>query len=140
MDLWDGYKAAKDRVVGGMIDRQVSNPVVLTGDIHYNLAGELKQNFDDPSSRTVGVEFVCTSITSGGNGNPDTGLPPGGSDPVNPHLRFSSYQRGYVSCEVTRSQWRADYKVIPYVDRPGAPVSTRASLVTLDGVPGLNVL
>ncbi|WP_188195209.1 alkaline phosphatase D family protein [Nonomuraea sp. SYSU D8015] len=140
MDLWDGYKAAKDRLITGMIDRRVSNPVVLTGDIHYNLAGELKANFDDPASRTVGVEFVCTSISSGGNGNPATGLPPGGSDPVNPHLRFSSYQRGYVSCEVTRTQWRSDFKVVPYVDRPGAPVSTRASLVTLDGVPGLQAL
>ncbi|SDJ41743.1 alkaline phosphatase D family protein [Nonomuraea jiangxiensis] len=140
MDLWDGYKAAKDRLINGMVERRVSNPVVLTGDIHYNLAGELKTNFDDPASPTVGVEFVGTSISSGGNGNPNTGLPPGGSDPANPHLRFSSYQRGYVSCEVTRSQWRADFKVVPYVDRPGAPVSTRASLLTLDGDPGLHAV
>lgn len=86
------------------------------------------------------MEFVCTSVSSGGNGNPTQGVPPGGTDPANPHLRFSSYQRGYVSCEVTRGQWRSDYKVVPYVDRPGAPVSTRASLVTLDGAPGLHVL
>ncbi len=140
MDLWDGYKAAKDRLIDGIVERRVRNPVVLTGDIHYNLAGELKQNFDDPSAPTVGVEFVGTSITSGGNGNPTTGIPPGGSDPVNPHIRFSSYQRGYVSCEVTRDQWRADYKVVPYVDQPGAPVETRASLVTLDGRPGLHAV
>ncbi|TDD44937.1 alkaline phosphatase [Nonomuraea terrae] len=140
MDLWDGYKAAKDRLLHGMIDREVSNPVVLTGDIHCNMAGDLKANFDDPSSRTVGVELVCTSISSGGNGNPNQGIPPGGADPLNPHLRFSSYQRGYVSCEVTRDRWRSDFKVVPYVDRPGAPITTRASLVTLDGAPGVNVL
>ncbi|MEV4066642.1 alkaline phosphatase D family protein [Nonomuraea dietziae] len=140
MDLWDGYKAAKDRVLTGMVERKVRNPVVLTGDIHYNLAGELKTDFDDPSAPAVGVEFVGTSISSGGNGNPATGLPPGGSDPANPHIRFSSYQRGYVSCSVTRSQWRSDFKVVPYVTRPGAPVSARASLVALDGVPGLHAL
>ncbi|MEU8356924.1 alkaline phosphatase D family protein [Nonomuraea sp. NPDC048882] len=140
MDLWDGYQAAKDRLLGGIADREVSNPVVLTGDIHYNLAGDLKRDFDDPAAPAIGVEFVCTSVSSGGNGNPTQGVPPGGTDPANPHLRFSSYQRGYVSCEVTRGQWRSDFKVVPYVDRPGAPVSTRASLVTLDGAPGLHVL
>jgi alkaline phosphatase D len=41
---------------------------VLTGDIHNNWAGDLKQNFDNPSSPTLGVEFVATSISSGGDG------------------------------------------------------------------------
>ncbi|WP_250562206.1 alkaline phosphatase D family protein [Sphaerisporangium fuscum] len=139
MDLWDGYEAARGRLLTGIAERRVANPVVLTGDIHYNLAGELRTNFDDPSSVPVGVEFVGTSVTSGGNGDPTGGVPAGGHDPANPHIRFSSYQRGYVSCEITGERWRADYKVVPYVDRPGAPVSTRASLVALDGVPGLGV-
>ncbi|MET7461352.1 alkaline phosphatase D family protein [Nonomuraea sp. NPDC005501] len=139
MDLWDGYKAAKDRVLNGIVERGVSNPVVLTGDIHYNLAGELKADFNDPASPTIGVELVCTSVTSGGNGSASTGVPAGGSDPVNPHIRFSGYQRGYVSCEVTPEAWRTDYRVVPYIDRPGAPVETKASFVTVDGRPGLNV-
>ncbi|GLW12059.1 alkaline phosphatase [Microtetraspora sp. NBRC 13810] len=138
MDLWDGYKAARDRIFTGIVDRKVRNPVVLTGDIHYNLAGELKADFDDPDSATIGIELVGTSISSGGNGNPATGLPPGGRDAVNPHIRFSSYTRGYVSCEVTPQQWRTDFRVVPYVDRPGAPVETKATFTTLDGHPGLN--
>ncbi|WP_424533305.1 alkaline phosphatase D family protein [Sphaerisporangium viridialbum] len=138
MDLWDGYKAAKDRVLTGIAQRRVSNPVVLAGDLHNNFAGELKADFNDPSSATLGVEFVGTSVTSGGNGNAATGLPAGGRDPVNQHIRFSSYQRGYVTCDITPGQWRTDFKVVPYVDRPDAPVSTRGSLVALDGVPGLN--
>jgi alkaline phosphatase D len=140
MDMWDGYGAAKERVINGMAERRVSNPVVLTGDFHNNVAGELKANFDDPASPTVGVEFVGTSISSGGNGSAAIGLPAGGSDPVNPHIRFSSYQRGYVACDITRTRWQADFKVVPYVDRVGAPVSTRGSLVALNGVPGLQVL
>ncbi|MCG5212294.1 alkaline phosphatase D family protein [Streptosporangium soli] len=139
MDLWDGYRAARDRVFQGITEREVRNPVVLTGDIHYNLAGELKANFDDPNSETIGIELVGTSISSGGNGNPATGLPPGGRDPVNPHIRFSSYTRGYVTCEVTPGQWRTDYRVVPYIDKPGAPVETKATFTTLDGRPGLNV-
>jgi alkaline phosphatase D len=49
-------------------DRRVPNPVVLTGDIHTNFVNDLKLNFDDSKSPTVGVEFVGTSISSGGNG------------------------------------------------------------------------
>lgn len=140
MDLWDGYRPARERVINGIVERKVSNPVVLTGDIHNNLAGELKTNFDDPSSPTVGVEFVGTSISSGGNGNATTGLPAGGSDPTNPHIRFSSYQRGYVACDITKARWQSDFKVVPYIDKVGAPLSTRGSLVALNGVPGLQAL
>jgi phosphodiesterase/alkaline phosphatase D-like protein len=39
--------------------------VVVTGDAHCSMVADLKQNFDDPDSRTVGVEFLGTSITSG---------------------------------------------------------------------------
>ena len=52
------------------------------------------------SPPTVGTEFVGTSITSGGDGQPMTA----GADgilPENPHVRFYNAQRGYVSCTVT---------------------------------------
>jgi alkaline phosphatase D len=32
---------------------------------------------------------------------------------------------------------RADFQVVPYVSRPGAPVQTRASFAVSDGQPGL---
>jgi alkaline phosphatase D len=38
---------------------------------------------------------------------------------------------------VTPERWQADYRVVPYVSRPGAPVSTRASFVVEAGRPGL---
>ncbi len=55
----------------------------------------------------------------------------------NPHIRFHNNQRGYVRCQVDRSRWRADFRVVPYVKRPGAPVSTRQSFVIEAGRPGL---
>ncbi len=55
----------------------------------------------------------------------------------NPHIKFFNGQRGYVRCTLTPEQWRADYRVVPYVSQPGAPVYTRASFVTLAGAPGL---
>jgi alkaline phosphatase D len=133
MDAWDGYVTTRDRVFEGLLERKTRNPVALAGDIHSNWAADLRTNFDDPSSARVGVEFVGTSISSGGNGEPGAGIPPRGSDRVNPHVRFANFQRGYLRCTVTPDQWRTDFHVVPYVDRPGAPLETRASFVVEDG-------
>ncbi|WP_279632541.1 hypothetical protein [Streptomyces sp. Tu 2975] len=40
---------------------------------------------------------------------------------------------------VEPERWTSDFRVLPYVTRPGAPVSTRASVVVEDGVPGVQV-
>ncbi len=48
---------------------------------------------------------------------------------ANPHIAFCNDQRGYLRCVVNRTQWRTDFRVVPYVARPGAPVATRASFV-----------
>ncbi len=54
----------------------------------------------------------------------------------NPHIRFYNNQRGYVRCECTPDRWQADYRVLGYVQREGAPVTTRASFVIENGVAG----
>ncbi|NYJ00093.1 alkaline phosphatase D [Nocardioides thalensis] len=138
MDPWDGYVANRERILGGARDRGVDNLVVITGDRHQNYASNLLLDYDDPSSPVVGSEFVGTSITSGGDG---ADMTPGGENllAANPHLKFFNSQRGYVRCKVTREEWRSDYRVIPYVTRPDAPVSTRATWVVENGVPGVQL-
>ena len=93
-------------------------------------------DYDDPGSETLGVEFVGTSITSGGDGA-DTS--PGNENvkAENPHIKFFNGQRGYVRCELSPETFRADYRVLPYVRQPGAPIYTRASFVVEAGNPGL---
>jgi alkaline phosphatase D len=137
MDAWDGYAASRDRITRGWIDAGVRNPVVLTGDVHAHWADDLKLDYADPTSRTVGTELVCSSITSGGDGTDVAG----GRHPWmpwNPHLRFYNNQRGYVRTTITPESMTADFRVVPFVTRPGAPVHTRATFVVEDGVPGLN--
>ena len=137
MDSWDGYAASRDRITRGWVDAGVRNPVVLTGDVHAHWADELKLDYADPTSRTVGTELVCSSITSTGDGVDVVG----GAHPWsawNPHLRFYNNQRGYVRTTITRDALTADFRVVPYVTRPGAPVHTRATFVIEDRVPGLN--
>ncbi len=137
MDGWDGYAASRDRILAGLAARDVPNPVVLTGDVHRHYANDLKADFADPASPTVGVELVCSSITSTGDGA-DTTPATDVQLAENPHIRFANSQRGYVTTRFTPGQLQADFKVLPYVRQPGAPVTTRASFVVEAGRPGLN--
>jgi len=138
MDGWDGYKASRDRILQGFESRDVRNPVVLTGDVHRHYANDLKADFDDPSSATVGVELVTTSITSNGDGF-DTTVATDNQLAENPHIRFANSQRGYVTTRFSKKQLQADFKVLPQgVRTAGSPAVTRASFVVEDGRPGLN--
>ena len=64
MDQWDGYVAARNRLIGFLDKAGVSNLITITGDIHSSWVHDLKRDFSRPESKTVGTEFVGTSITS----------------------------------------------------------------------------
>lgn len=136
MDAWDGYRASRQRVLAGAKSAGVENLMVLTGDVHVGYAFDIKDDFDDPSSRTLGTEIVATSIASGRDG---ADKPANWSTytQANPHLKFYNGRRGYVTVALGREAARADFKTVPYVTRQGAPLSTAASFVTQAGDQGL---
>jgi alkaline phosphatase D len=55
---------------------------------------------------------------------------------ANEHIKFYNSQRGYVTATVTPQLWTSEYKIVPFVTRPGAPLETRATFVVEDGRPG----
>ena len=132
LDSWAGHEAARRRLLARM--RGLENIVVLTGDEHQNYAGILT----DPSadSAPVGVEFVATSISSGGDGSDQRP----GSDRIlanNPQLKFINDQRGYATCEVGRDEWRTNFMVLDRVTTPGGTLSKRATFAVARGEPAL---
>ena len=135
MDKWDGYPLERSAMINRMADAETPNPVVLTGDIHSNWVTDLKRDFDDPSSETVATEFVCTSLSSGGDGQDMTA---GGERLLrrNPHLKFYNGQRGYVIANVTPDLWTSEFKVVPVVTEADGSLETRAKFVIEDGHPG----
>lgn len=136
MDVWSGYPAARDRLTHAVAQRDLRNVVVLTGDIHSSWANDILRDFTDHRSPVVMSEFVTTSITSGGDGAdawPQWAM----LAADNPWLKFHHARRGYVRCEVTPEQWRADYRALPYVSNPDAPIATVASFLTEHGTPGV---
>jgi alkaline phosphatase D len=132
VDKWDGAVAARDRLFAAVEAAKLTNLVVLTGDIHNNWAGELKQNFDDSSSATLGVEFVATSISSGGDGF-DTNDRSQALLAQDPHIKFFNNQRGYVRHAVTPDRWQADFRVLDRVSVGRGQMSTRKSFVVEHG-------
>lgn len=133
MDKWSGYEHERRALLRHLTDARVRNPVVITGDIHCNWANELGPDFETPDALPAAVEFVGTSITSGGDGGDHGKYAPARLQAENPGVQFFNNERGYVSCEVTPAHWRTDYRTVPYVSRPGAPIQTRATFMVESG-------
>ncbi|KFL45893.1 hypothetical protein IL54_1305 [Sphingobium sp. ba1] len=131
IDTWAAYTAQRNRLLAKM--RGLDNVVVLTGDEHQNFAGLL-----DNGDKAVAVEFVSTSISSGGDGsNLRTG-----SDVMlknNAELKFINDQRGYLVCEVTPDAWTTQARVMDQVSMPGGAISTRATMTVPRGQPSLQI-
>ena len=136
VDPWDGYVAERNLVLGAAADRSVRNLVVITGDRHQNYAGDLLRSWEDPGAPVVGAEFVGTSIASKGNGADLTADIRAKRDST-PTLKFVNDQRGYVRVDVTPERFTSSFRVLPFVEQPGAPVSTRAVWSVQDGRPGV---
>ena len=60
LDTWDGYPMAREGLYADL-DRHASNPVLLSGDLHTNLAAELIPKDMD---RPVAVEFMAGAVSS----------------------------------------------------------------------------
>ena len=132
MDKWDGAVAARDRLFAAVESAKLRNLVVVDGDVHFNCAGELKKNFADEKSATLGVEFVATSISSNGDGY-DTSKRHAALMQQDPHIKFYNGQRGYVRHVVTPERWQADYQVLDKVTVPDGRMTTRRSFVVENG-------
>lgn len=136
MDQWPGYAHERIDLMRFMAERKISNPVVLTGDIHSNWVNELRIDDRKQELPIVGSEFVTTSISSGGNGS----AKPKHADMlrvVNPFVKFHNTERGYVRCTVTPGTWKSDYVAVEDVTVPHGNIVTRASFVVESGTPGI---
>jgi len=133
-DGWDGYPAARRRLLDYLGQRKPANPIVLGGDVHSFWVTDLKPDFDDPRSPVVATEFVATSITSSFPRRQEE-LELVLTD--NPHVRLANgSRRGYLRVEITRERLRADLRALRSVARPGAEADTLATFVVEDGRPG----
>lgn len=137
MDSWSGYPEARQRLVGQITDRGLTNVVVATGDVHKHHAGNIPVRDDALDGPAVATEFVCTSISSDGDGQT---LPSDWRDmpTQNPHCKLFNSQRGYQVFHITHKEWRTDIKVLDRITTRGGALSTLARLHVDPDKPGLS--
>jgi alkaline phosphatase D len=140
LDQWDGYGAARQRLLDFFAKDPAKNYVVLTGDIHSAWVHDLKKDFADPASPTVATELVGTSVTSE--------FPTAFVQPVTAASKatpwtkfFDGARRGYTVCTLTPTEWRADFKFVTsnargQVESPEAAIAETKSFVITAGTPG----
>jgi alkaline phosphatase D len=132
-DGWDGYPAARQRLLDFLSARKIANPIVLGGDVHSFNASRLKADFDQPESPTVASEFVATSITSQAWAQERLNQ----YLPDNPHmLLVDSRYRGYARADVTPARMTVDLRAMEDVQKRNAGCSTLASFVVENGKAG----
>lgn len=136
MDKWDGYSATRDRMFAAAETSNLKNLVSVCGDVHFNCASNLKKDFADEKSATLGVEFTSTSITSLGDGF-DINARFKSLMQQDPHIKFYNGQRGYTGHTVTRERWQADFKVLDRVSSRDGKLSTRRRFVLENEQAGL---
>ena len=135
MDKWDGYTASRQRLYTRLQETKAPNPIILSGDVHVHYGADLKLDFANPQSATVGVEFTNSSITSNADGA-EVGVTWERLRPRNPHIKYHSARRGYIACSASPQTMRADFKVVDRVTVPDQPVRIGGTLVVEAGRPG----
>jgi alkaline phosphatase D len=135
MDEWSGYVHERNQLMKFISKHKIANTVVITGDNHANWANDLRVDDLQPKTPVVATEFVGTSISSGGNGSQNHERARE-LMAENPGVHFHNNERGYVRCTITPTAWRSDFRTVAHIDKPGAPVVTRASFVVEAGKAG----
>jgi alkaline phosphatase D len=132
-DGWDGYPAARDRLLRFIAERKVRNPVVLGGDVHFAAACDLKVDFDNERSPVVASEFVATSISSYGPSRARNEA----LLAKNPHVKFAnSLRRGYARYDVSPRRWETTFRGVYDAADPQSRVFDTEQYVVEDGKPG----
>jgi alkaline phosphatase D len=135
MDKWDGYVAARARLYDRLVETKAPNPIVLSGDVHQHYGADLKRDFKDAKSPTIGTEFTNTAITTTGDGS-EVGSTWELTKADNPHIKFHSNRRGYIACTATPKDMRAEFKILEKVSVPDMPARTGGTLVVHAGHAG----
>ncbi|HEX8307203.1 MAG TPA: alkaline phosphatase D family protein [Allosphingosinicella sp.] len=132
LDAWDGYPAARDRLLRSALDSD-SNLLVLSGDSHNGWAFDL-----DLAGTPAGAEFAGMSVTSPGLEAYAPGVP---SDRVvralrarNPALKWADVQRrGYMALTLTRERATGEWLSLDTVRSRSTKLAARHSMSVARG-------
>jgi alkaline phosphatase D len=128
-DAWDGYPAARERVLGAALEAE-ANLLVLAGDTHNAWNFELAQD-----GEAVGVELGVSSVSSPGFEGYLSMVPPamlaGALVSENVELRWAdTSQRGYMRLELTPERATNEWRFVSGIKQRSTQIAaTRTSTI-----------
>jgi alkaline phosphatase D len=132
-DGWDGYPAARRRLLDALAVRPSRNPLILGGDVHSFWVTDVHADPSKLQSPVVATEFVTTSITSQAPAQATFDA----VVPENPHVRFATgAYRGYTRIELGPQRADIELRAMESVTSADAPCRTLARFAVQDGRPG----
>ncbi len=142
-DAWDGYPHARKRLLDTIVDNNIDNVMVLTGDIHSSWAQDVTYDpFDDAYNPETGegavaVEVVCPGVSSPGFPEGLAGLAEG-LVKDNPHLVYAELtSRGYVVLDIDEERAEARWFLVDTVETPSAKEHAGGVIHMTAGKPGI---
>jgi len=133
-DAWNGYPAARARIVDFLAARKPANPVILSGDIHAFLVNDVNARADDAASPIVATELVTSSISS--QGAPQQNFDVWRQENANVRLARSDF-RGYLRLGVTAERLHADLVAVDDIAKADSPTHVLAAFDVENGKPGV---
>jgi alkaline phosphatase D len=137
-DQWDGYPAERTRLYNHIMNNNIENIVVLTGDIHSSWANDLPLANYSNGSNSVGVEFVGTSITSQNLLNL-----PGALNVIqgmNPHIKWVDLaEHGYMITDINSTRTQNDWFFVSTIEETNYTVNCAKSYFVNAGERNLNL-
>ncbi len=139
-DQWDGYAAERHEILTSFLDANVQNLVVLSGDLHTFVAGNLTTT-GDSTGTPIGVEMLGGSATSFGLVQ-ETGISAATLDQLrrtaDPHIIFADFvHHGYCVLDVTDKQVTGRFRTAD-ITQPSAKPTTLATFTVESGSPQLH--
>ena len=138
-DGWDGYPAARKRLLDTLVSSRARNPLVLGGDVHTFYASELRADFNRPVSKdnpVLATEFVGTSVTSNSRPQQRTAQ----YVAMNPHIKYGrSDKRGYMLMAVTPKETRVQFMGLDEVRDPKTGQRELAAFRVESGTAGVEM-
>lgn len=133
-DGWDGYPQARARWLDTVAQAGLQNVVVLGGDVHMNVAAQLRVQPNDERSPVVASEIVTTSVTSRGLGEK---LLAQIRDSNTDILHARSDERGYTLLDIKPEGMRAEFMTTPNPAQAQGVFKAQAQWLVRAGVAGL---
>jgi alkaline phosphatase D len=139
-DQWDGYSAEREEILTDFLNKKVDNLVVLSGDIHNFIAGDLYTN-GETSGKPVGTELVGGSATSFGLPE-ELGVPSATLESLrqasDPHTIYADFDhRGYCVVTADKNKLVGEFKAVSDAKVQNGTVSTLAKFQVDSGTTKL---